>query len=259
MKKENTLKLKERKKERKKENKPLKTRIKITIAGLSAIATLLCGCGNKDTRIDNIDKYYILRVADESGTKNNIVYTIDNRIANHNDWWIDGKIYSYSENYYEKGTYSSLEKFSPIQFIPYTEILEKDTYYKHNVANNTENQAFMAHALETYAFPTHIIYTFGETTYEYQSHVYEIENQLTEEKRFVIGYPLIPEETNPTQIYDALTASFIYIQTNELATTIPSELEKMETFTLEEGRTILDNIVAFENNAISRNQNLENK
>ncbi len=221
---------------------------------------LLSSCKNKDTRINNIDDYYILRIADENGTKNNIIYIIHGiSITNTNDWWcIDGKIRFYSEKYYEKGTNSSLQDFSPIQLIPYTNVLKKDTYYKSNVENNEENQAFIAHALENFAFATHVTYTYKEKTYEYHCDVYEIENQLTDEKRFVMGYPLIEGETNPTQIYDALNASFIYLQTSEFATKIPSELDSMNTFTLKEGHTILENITTFEKNATTRTQKLEN-
>lgn len=53
---------------KKKENKLLKTRI--YLAELSALSVMqLSSCKNKDTRINNIEDYYIYRVANESGTK----------------------------------------------------------------------------------------------------------------------------------------------------------------------------------------------
>ena len=46
--------------------------------------TMTTGCS--DTRIEDIDTYYLLRVADKSGTKADIVYVNNkNHVKNHDD------------------------------------------------------------------------------------------------------------------------------------------------------------------------------
>lgn len=234
--------------------------MKITIAGISTMAALLCGCGNEDTRIDNIEDYYIYRIYNENGTEADIARMNDKlAICPANSTIIAGHLKFYSENYTEESIYSEWHcNFSPIQFILYTDLIEKETYYKNNTENTDNNKSYISKLLETYEFKTHVTYVFRETTYEYVAQVYKIENKLTDETRYVIGYPLIEGETNPTQIYDALTAGFIYLDTNEFATPISSELDEKDGFTLKEGHTILENIAEFENNSIKRNQNLTN-
>lgn len=221
------------------------------MAGISASCAIFAGCSD-DTRKNNIENYYLLRVADENGTKAHIIY-IDSsiRVCNDSDFCIEGFIRSYSENYYEQGTSSIFKEFSPIQFIPYTDVISKDTYYESNVENTKENLEYISSELESYTFPTNATYTFGDKTYNYTCHVYEIEDKLTNEKRYVLGYPLIVDEESPTQIYDALTASFIYLKINESAKQISSKIDDLDTFTLEEAHAILEEIQT-ENNGLSK-------
>lgn len=241
-------------KDRKKEL--LKLRKGLCIALNSTLLILLSGC-KSDSRIDNIEDYYLLRTAGESGTKANIIYIKDKikdktKVRNTSDDIVDGYIRSYNDTYYEGGIYNSAwENFSPIQFIPYHDVMKKDTYYDYNMENDDSNLEAISNVLEDYAFPTNAIYTFGENSYEYTCHVYEIEDKVTNTKSYVIGYPVIPEETNPTQIYNALNASFIYIKTNEFATQVPSKLDEMDAFTLEEGHALLDEIIK-ENQGVTR-------
>ena len=143
----------------------------------------------------------------------------------------DGTICSYFEWYSTSGHCALRSDFShPIHSL-----------------NTEENLEYISSELESYAFLTHQTYTFDDKNHEYTCHVYEIKDKQTKDIRYVVGYPTVTEEVNPTQIYDVLKASFIYLKISEYATQIPSDIDDLDTFTLDEARTILEEVNKKEN------------